>query len=140
EYAVRRTIHLPFVLFEWVTDALLWWRAGYHFNQVEPLRDIARLAPRPILLIHGLKDSIVDPQDAPLLYKAASEPKELWLEPKADHCGSYFESRVAYTQKVSAFFDLHLRKAPRDMIECNQPTSGLTTEGNRDGEQLPEAS
>ncbi len=90
-YSVRRTIHLPFALFDWLTDFLLWLRAGYHFNQVEPLRDIGRIAPRPVLIIHGLKDSLVDPEDAKLLYAAAKEPKELWIDPNADHCGIYFE-------------------------------------------------
>jgi fermentation-respiration switch protein FrsA (DUF1100 family) len=140
EYAVRRTTHLPFVLFEWVTDALLAWRAGYRFHQVEPLPDIGRLAPRPILLIHGLKDSVVDPRDAPLLYNAASEPKELWLLPNAEHCGSYFEDRLAYTRKVCAFFDLHLRKAPFNAFEYNQQMSGQTPDVDADREQLPEAS
>ncbi len=117
EYAVRRTLHLPFILFEWVTDALLWLRAGYHFHQVEPLRDIARIAPRPILLIHGLKDSIVDPNDAPLLYQAAGEPKELWLFPGTEHCGAYFEDRVAYTDKVIKFFATYLKKSSSDISE-----------------------
>ena len=140
EYAVRRKIHLPFVLFEWVTDALLWWRAGYHFNQVEPLRDIGNLAPRPILLIHGLKDSIVNPQDAPLLYNAAGEPKELWLLPNAEHCGSYFENRMEYVQKVCAFFDTYLRKIPHNAQEYSQQRIGQTTQVDADGEQWPEAS
>ncbi|QBD78590.1 alpha/beta hydrolase [Ktedonosporobacter rubrisoli] len=107
-YAVRRTLHLPFILFDWVTDWLLGWKAGYHFRQVEPLRDIGRLAPRPLLIIHGLKDTVVDPQDAPLLYEAAGEPKELWLVPNADHCGAYFDDRAAYVEKVVGFFERHL--------------------------------
>ncbi len=111
EYAVRRTLHMPFALFDWVTDLLLWLRAGYHFNQVEPLRDIGRIAPRPVLLIHGLKDTIVDPHDAPLLYNAASDPKELWLLPDVDHCGAYFADRIAYTQKIIDFFDLYLKQS-----------------------------
>jgi fermentation-respiration switch protein FrsA (DUF1100 family) len=111
EYAVRRTLHMPFALFDWVTDLLLWLRAGYHFNQVEPLRDIGRIAPRPVLLIHGLKDTIVDPHDAPLLYKAAGDPKELWLLPDVDHCGAYFADRIAYTQKIVGFFDLYLKQS-----------------------------
>jgi fermentation-respiration switch protein FrsA (DUF1100 family) len=110
EYAVRRTLHMPFAIFDWATDLLLWLRAGYHFHQVEPLRDINRIAPRPVFLIHGMKDSIVDPKDAPRLYAAASDPKELWLLPDVDHCGAYFADRVAYTRKVVDFFDLYLRK------------------------------
>jgi fermentation-respiration switch protein FrsA (DUF1100 family) len=113
DYAVRRTLHLPFLIFDWVTDFLLWWRAGYRFSQVEPLRDITRLAPRPLLLIQGLKDSIVDPDDAPLLYNAAGEPKELWLLPGVEHCGAYFDNRELYMDRLIKFFDLHLKQAPR---------------------------
>lgn len=110
DYAVRRTIHLPFVFFDHITDRLLWLRAGYRFSQVEPLRDISHLAPRPVLIIHGEKDTIVDPHDAPLLYNAAGEPKELWMLPGVDHCGAYFADRVAYVNKVAAFFDHYLRE------------------------------
>ncbi|GAC1464504.1 MAG: alpha/beta hydrolase [Ktedonobacteraceae bacterium] len=109
-YAVRRTIHLPFVLFDWFTDLLLWLRAGYHFNQVEPLRDIGRIAPRPVLIIHGLKDTMVDPEDAKLLYAAAQEPKELWLDAHAEHCGIYFEDRIVYVERVIGFLDRNLRR------------------------------
>lgn len=111
-YAVQRTIHLPFVLFDWITDLILWWRAGYRSNQVEPLRDIGRIAPRPVMIIHGLKDTVVKPSDALHLYEAAKEPKELWLLPGIDHCGAYFDDRIVYTTRVISFFDLHL-KQPR---------------------------
>jgi uncharacterized protein len=142
EFAVHRKIHLPFILFEWITDALLWWRAGYHFKQVEPLRDIDRITPRPILLIHGLQDSVVNPQDALLLYDAAGEPKELWLLPNIDHCGAYFEDRVEYVQRVSTFFDVHLRKTSRNVniLERDWQTNGQTAEARGKGQQLPEAS
>jgi len=110
DYAVRRALHLPFILFDWVTDLLLWWRAGYHFNQVEPLRDIGRIAPRPVLLIHGGQDTVVDPRDAYLLYAAAGEPKELWFLPDVDHCGVYFADRVAYVKKVVDFFEANLKQ------------------------------
>jgi uncharacterized protein len=113
DFHFRRMFHLPSVLVSWMADNLLWWRAGYHFNQVEPLRDIAKIAPRPILIIHGGKDSIVNPRDAPLLYDAAREPKEIWLMPNADHCGVYFEDRVAYVKRITDFFDLHLKNVPQ---------------------------
>ena len=56
-----------------------------------------------------MKDSMVNPEDAKLLYAAAREPKELWLLPNADHCGAYFEDRVAYIERVLGFFDHYLR-------------------------------
>lgn len=139
-YAVRRTLHLPFIIFDWTTDLLLWLRAGYHFNQVEPLRDIARLAPRPILIIHGLKDTIVDPKDATLLYEAAGDPKELWLLPDAEHCGAYFEDRAVYVNKMVEFFDLHLKNARPPINLQPRSLEGPAQAQGKDGQAFSEAS
>ena len=137
EYAVRRTLHLPFILFEWAADLLLLLRAGYRFNQVEPLRDIGHIAPRPILIIHGTKDSIVDPNDAPLLYNAAGEPKELWVVPGVEHCGVYFADRVTYTNKVIDFFDTYLKKSSLPLSFIGEEQALVDSEHEQ---QLPEAS
>jgi fermentation-respiration switch protein FrsA (DUF1100 family) len=126
EYAVWRTLHLPFLLFDWVTDLLLLWRAGYRLNQVEPLRDIGRIAPRPVLLIHGAKDTIVNPADAPLLYKAAGEPKELWIVEDAEHCGAYFVGRERYMRKVINFFDTYLVQQPPVQKQATTQATALT--------------
>jgi len=117
DYNVRRTFHLPSAPFVWTADYLMWWRARYRFHQVEPLREIAKISPRPILLIHGGKDSLVDPHDATLLYNAAGEPKELWFLPEADHCGAYFVDRIAYTKKVLNFFEQNLKKLRLQLVE-----------------------
>lgn len=109
DYNIRRALHIPGAPFIWLADFFLNWRAGYHFRQVEPLRDIAHIATRPMLIIHGDRDTIVDPRDALRLYNAAPGPKELWMVPGADHCGAYFADRPAYVQKVVAFFTQHLK-------------------------------
>ncbi len=139
-YAVRRTLHLPFIIFDWMTDLLLWLRAGYHFDQVEPLRDIGRLAPRPILIIHGMKDTIVDPKDASLLYEAAGDPKELWLLPNVEHCGAYFEDRAVYVNKMVEFFDLHLKKARPPINLQQRSVEGPAGAEEKDGQTFSEAS
>jgi uncharacterized protein len=130
DYNFHHVFHLPFAPFVWIADYLLWWRAGYRFSQVEPLRDIARIAPRPILFIHSLKDSIVDPHDASLLYAAAGEPKELWFVPGVDHCGAYFADRATYTAKVIGFFEQHLKSSPRlhlvEQTPAEQGKAGAT--------------
>lgn len=113
DYNFRRIFRVPSPPVYWMTDNLLWLRAGYHFNQVEPLREIPKIAPRPTLIIHGGKDTIVNPMDATLLYNAAQEPKELWFLPNADHCGAYFDDRPAYVKKITDFFDLNLKHVPR---------------------------
>jgi fermentation-respiration switch protein FrsA (DUF1100 family) len=140
DYAVRRTLHLPFIIFDWITDFILSWRAGYHLDQVEPLRDIGRIAPRPVMIIHGTQDSVVDPRDANLLYNAAYEPKELWIVEGAEHCGVYFTDRPRYMQKILTFFDTYLMQLPPVPQEAmNQDLSGVQ-DGTTSAHQLPEAS
>ena len=141
DYNFHHVIRLPSAPFVWLVDYLLGLRAGYHFHQVEPLRDISRIAPRPILIIHSTKDSIVDPHDASLLYEAGNEPKELWLVPGLDHCGAYFADRCVYTKKVSEFFDLHLR-SPRLKLVSNSSIEMETQEEENNDliRNLPEAS
>jgi fermentation-respiration switch protein FrsA (DUF1100 family) len=141
DYNVHRVLHLPPAPFTRVADYLLWWRAGYRFDQVAPLREIGKIAPRPILIIHGGKDSLVDPRDAPLLYEAAGDPKELWIVPEADHCGAYFQDRRAYVKKVLSFFEQHLKTThPHwQLLEgAGAPPGRLS--GGESGESLPEAS
>src|SRR5260370_6979178 len=89
DYNFRHIFHLPSAPFVWIADYLLWWRAGYRFSQVEPLRDIARIAPPPILLIHSLKDSIVDPHHPSLLYAPPADPPTLSFLPSAHHPHPY---------------------------------------------------
>jgi fermentation-respiration switch protein FrsA (DUF1100 family) len=59
------------------------WRGG--FKQVSPLKDIAKIAPRPLLLVHGSKDDVVDPADAHQLFAEACEPKRLAIIGGAGH-------------------------------------------------------
>lgn len=137
-YNFRRAVHIPFAPFIWMADYLLWMRAGYHFNQVEPLREIGRIAPRPILIVQSGQDTIVDPHDAPQLYKAACEPKELWTFPTADHCGAYFVDRVAYTRKVLAFFDNYLKKPRLQLVDTDTDASAESINSAESAGNLPE--
>jgi dipeptidyl aminopeptidase/acylaminoacyl peptidase len=123
-YNLRRTLHLPAAPFLWVGDWLLLVRAGYRFHQVEPLRAIAHIAPRPLLLIHGSRDQMVDPRDAGLLYRAAQGHKQLWMVPQADHCGAYFADRERYIRRIVTFFDTHLTGSHSTDAEETPPGSG----------------
>ena len=93
-------LHLLFL----VTDALLWWRAGFHIRTFEPARDIAHIAPRPLLLIHGSADPIVSPNDALALYSLAGEGRALWLIPDAHHTTGHLVERTAYEERLRGFF------------------------------------
>jgi fermentation-respiration switch protein FrsA (DUF1100 family) len=86
-----------------IADYVQHWLLGYRFRDVEPLREIGALDNRPILLIHGTCDSIIDYQDSVMLYRAAPGPRELWLVDGVEHCGAYFVNRPAYVERVIEF-------------------------------------
>ena len=46
---------------------------------------MARLAPRPWLMIHGQRDTYIGPEIAQSLFDHGKNPKELWLVPEAKH-------------------------------------------------------
>lgn len=72
----------------------------YRYADVRPVDVIGRIAPRPLLLVHGEKDRVIPVDNAHALYAAAGEPKRLELYPDADHCGAYFLDRPAYIALV----------------------------------------
>ena len=51
------------------------WFGG--FERVSPVKYVAGIAPRPLLLVHGSADEVVGVSDAHRLYAEAGEPKEL---------------------------------------------------------------
>jgi fermentation-respiration switch protein FrsA (DUF1100 family) len=53
--------------------------------QYDPAGSAAKISPRPLLVIHGEKDTVVPVTDASLIARAAGEPKELHVIPQADH-------------------------------------------------------
>jgi fermentation-respiration switch protein FrsA (DUF1100 family) len=80
----------------------------YDPAEVEPIEEVAKIAPRAVLFVHGLLDETCAPRDSIRLYGAAGEPKELWLLEGAGHCDAYFLDRQAYCERVRAFFEEHL--------------------------------
>ena len=54
-------------------------RKGFERGQVRPVDVISQIAPRPILIIHGMKDQRITEKQALALVNQAGEPKEFWL-------------------------------------------------------------
>ena len=55
------------------------------FRLVSPINYVAGIAPRPLLLVHGSKDELVDVSHARRLYEKAGEPKQLIIVNGAGH-------------------------------------------------------
>lgn len=50
-----------------------------------PVHSVARLAPVPVLFLHGDHDPIIPADHSRRLYREASEPKQLWIVPGGRH-------------------------------------------------------
>lgn len=59
-----------------------WWRG---FRSIRPAECIARIAPRPVLLVHGRRDETVPVSHAERLYEKAGEPRQLVILEGAGH-------------------------------------------------------
>jgi hypothetical protein len=50
-----------------------------------PLAQAARIAPRPLLIVHGAADAVVPLAHSQALYDQAGEPRKLMIHPEANH-------------------------------------------------------
>ncbi|MDR0717268.1 MAG: alpha/beta hydrolase [Azoarcus sp.] len=64
---------------------------------------IGKLAPVPLLLLHGDKDKAIPPTHSQKLFEVAGEPKELVIVPRAGHLEAL--RRPEIRNKVVEFFD-----------------------------------
>ena len=70
----------------------------------DPADVVAKLAPRPVLIIAAERDEICYPEEARALYDAAGQPKDFWLVPGAAHLEIALEARAELTRRVTNFF------------------------------------
>lgn len=107
-HGVRSVLRLAPEALILAADELVHRRHGYRFSSARPIDAVARIAPRPLLIIHGADDTTVPASHASELFAAAGEPRELWVVGGAEHCGAYFVDREAYCRRVVGFFDQYL--------------------------------
>jgi fermentation-respiration switch protein FrsA (DUF1100 family) len=79
------------------------WIMNVDASQLRPIDLIGRIAPRPVMLAHGMLDEIVPVRHAYTLFKAAEEPKELWIVPGAHHVGARDKDPDGYFFRVERF-------------------------------------
>lgn len=84
------------------------WRLGLRLDEADPIHWIGRIAPRPVLLIHGDQDPYVGIAEVRALYAAAGEPKELWRVPEAGHRKVDQHRPEEYRRRVVGFFERYL--------------------------------
>jgi uncharacterized protein len=75
-------------------------------------------APRPILFIHGERDSYIPVEQSQLLYDLAPGPKSLWVVPGAKHNQSVIIRPEYYALRTVSFFNEHLAHPEPVMTEA----------------------
>ncbi len=106
-----RGVELGFPL--WLGKAIAWLiigvtslRLGVNLFRYEPIRWVGKIAPRPILFIHGDHDQYLPDFDE--LYAAANSPKELWRLPEAGHTTASQLYPEEHIRRVIEFFQRYL--------------------------------
>jgi uncharacterized protein len=103
--------HKPVAMYSfagWIGRRLSQRRTGRTYPNME--RAVARLAPRPWLMIHGERDTYIGPEIARELFAYAGDPKDLWIAPGAKHNRCREADPEGYRRRVETFF---LTYAPR---------------------------
>jgi alpha-beta hydrolase superfamily lysophospholipase len=83
----------------------------HRMQAFDPVEVIERIAPRPLLLMHGVEDEIIPVASAHALFARAHEPKDLWLIDGLKHCRAVEEAFEPFQQRVRGFFNQWLRVA-----------------------------
>jgi fermentation-respiration switch protein FrsA (DUF1100 family) len=82
-----------------------WWFPYTMPLGLDPINYVKDIAPRPLFIMHGTADGVVDPAMARRLYDAAGDPKSLWLVDGADHYGAMQDFADEAHTRLLAFFD-----------------------------------
>src|SRR5436305_13855402 len=90
---------------------------GIDFRAIRPVDVVARIAPRPLFIIHGAADTFIPPSNALALAATADVPHahvQLWVVPGATHAQGFHVAGKDYVHRVIAFFRTSLgTSAPR---------------------------
>ncbi len=81
--------------------------AGVALREIRPVAVIARISPRPVLIIQGEQDTYVPAESAPQLYAAAGEPRSIWTGPRMGHVMMFERMAVEYQRRVIGFYDAY---------------------------------
>lgn len=83
---------------------------GVDITQARPIDVVNKLAGHTaIFFMNGDDDTITPLAGMQALYRSASNPKQYWVVPGAQHAQAFTTDPEEYTQRVDAFFDRYLR-------------------------------
>ena len=86
---------------------------------------VGRIAPIPLLLIHGRLDPVVPYRHADILYAAAHSPKLLWTIETGGHTEAFGRFRPVAGRRLLKFLDFALSGNSADLDPGDQHAAGL---------------
>jgi alpha-beta hydrolase superfamily lysophospholipase len=95
----------------------------------DPVEVVQLIAPRPLLLIHGVEDEVIPVRSAHVLYQRAGEPKELWLMDGLKHCQALEVAYEPFKERVVGFFEGHLGRRLETVASGGDEASGTAVAG-----------
>lgn len=96
----------PFPLL-YTANALNKIRDGWSFKEASPLKQVAK-CNKPMLFIHGDKDTYVKTEMVYPLYETKPQPKQLWIAEGSKHAESYKDHKKAYTEVIKNFVNRYI--------------------------------
>jgi fermentation-respiration switch protein FrsA (DUF1100 family) len=108
--AITGFYHLP--SFPFVNLSILAYELYFQtaVKNISPESVIGRIAPVPLLIIAGEGDEMIPAENGRRLFRAAQEPKELWVIPVGGHGGTIAAAGEEYHKRVGEFFDKRLQR------------------------------
>lgn len=81
------------------------YQTGVEISTVDSAQEVARFNPRPVMIIHGTKDSLFSVEHAHRLIAAAHDPKQFWLIEGMGHEMTAAYDSFGYQTNVLPFLE-----------------------------------
>lgn len=101
---LRQQFDLPEFPLMYTSSLLCKLKYGWSFGEASALRQV-RQCRKPMLFIHGSRDTFVPTAMVYDLYRAKPGPKWLYVAPGSRHALSYHDHKAEYTAKVKALLE-----------------------------------
>lgn len=113
----------------WYGYRMLSQHQGFSWREGHPADVVAKIAPRPILIIHPDEDRLTRVENGHILYKKAHHPKELWIQPGLSHAQGYEVYGLEYERRIIEFLN---------RVDWNAAPSFVPPERTLDGKSVPQ--
>lgn len=111
-WTANRPSFLPHFVLNWIRRVVEWHK-GISLATIELPQLVSRIAPRPLLLVHGGQDERIPVSQAEALFAAAGPPKALWLLDGETHQSIRSHGLEAHIDRVIRFLDEALQPDKR---------------------------